>query len=175
VIGTRSLAKVVCVVVLALSIAAWLAQAAQSDDMTAIEAGASGPLDGMVFAGLIGPEDNRELDDELHFNNGRFWSKACLECGFQPGMYWSRRVGDEIHFRGTLRSDDRGNFDYEGVVDGDDVTVTIHWTKRRWYWTIDRRLAFRGTTVADQTAATAAEASAGATRAQPELLRRCDL
>ena len=90
-----------------------------------------GPLDGMVFVGKIGPEGNPDKYDELHFSEGQFWSWQCTKCGFEPGNYWVRTVGDSLHFQGWLHSADRGKFQYAGrVVDGR-IEVTINWTKKR--------------------------------------------
>ena len=76
-------------------------------------ADASGPLDGMVFGGKIGARDNPDLKDELHLQDGKFWSAICIRCGFKPGKYWVRREGDSLHFRGEFHSD-RGIFIYAG-------------------------------------------------------------
>lgn len=104
----------------------------------------SGPLDGMSFVGKIGPEGKRDLDDELHFATGQFWSSNCLACGYQPGAYWTRGVGDSIQFQGSLPSADGGQFDYSGRVIGDQINVQINWTQQRWYGDVKRKLAFVG-------------------------------
>jgi hypothetical protein len=129
-------------VVLAILASPTAAQDARAADNSA--ASAHGPLDGMSFVGKIGPEDNRDLDDELHFAAGQFWSTNCVACGYQPGTYWSRRVGDSIHFHGTLQSAEGGRFDYSGRVVGGQVDVRINWTQQRWYGDIERKLAFVG-------------------------------
>lgn len=103
-----------------------------------------GPLDGMSFIGKIGPENSRDLDDGLHFAAGKFWSTNCFACGYQPGIYWTRRVGDSIQFHGTLQSADGGRFDYSGRVVGDRIDVHINWIQQRWYGDIERSLAFVG-------------------------------
>lgn len=103
-----------------------------------------GPLDGMSFIGKIGPEDNRDLDDELHFVAGQFWSSNCVACGYQPGAYWSRSVGDSIEFHGSLRSGGGGSFEFVGRVLGDQADVRIRWTQKRWYGDVERKLAFVG-------------------------------
>lgn len=129
---------------------------------------ASGPLDGMIFAGRIGPADDPDLDDHLYFENGRFWSGECVRCGFEPGVYWVRRTGSGIAFRGVLRSAHRGTFTYEGLVSGDTIEVSIHWRHERWYWTIDRDLRFVGKAVTGKAAGmTLEEARARANGDQP--------
>jgi len=103
-----------------------------------------GPLDGMVFAGRIGPADSPDLPDYLYFDEGRFWSGECVRCGFEPGVYWIRYTSDGIAFRGVLESPDRGTFTYDGLIRGDEIDVSIRWRHERWYWTIDRDLRFVG-------------------------------
>lgn len=132
---------------LALAVLAYpaMAQSFNESDTFATSAPIGrGPLDGMSFVGKIGPEDKRDLDDELHFATGQFWSSNCLACGYQPGAYWTRRVGDSIQFQGSLPSADGGQFDYSGRVVGDHINVQINWTQQRWYGDVKRKLAFVG-------------------------------
>lgn len=136
------------------------------------EALAQGPLDGMVFVGKIGPKGAPDLDDELHFQDGKFWSVNCIECGFQPGAYWVRRVGDAVRFRGELTGE-RGTLAYAGEVVGDRIEVSINWTKSRWYWRIDRELEFSGTFKPSALAYSVERAITTATTAQPELVPAC--
>lgn len=102
-------------------------------------------LDGRIFDGMIGPIENPDLADSLHFSDGHFWSDICIRCGFMPGEYTAERTGDGVRFRGILVSDSRGQFEYEGLVsDGGEISVTIRWERKRWYWTSRREIAFRG-------------------------------
>lgn len=128
---------------------------------------ASGPLDGMVFVGKIGAKDNPDLDDELHFRDGKFWSAICTQCGFKPGDYWVRKVGTGIEFRGELVGD-RGKFVYRGVIVDGNANVSIGWTKSRWYWTIDRQLEFVGRIRSPGVALSLEDAITTATTARPE-------
>jgi hypothetical protein len=116
---------------------------------------ASGPLDGQAFSGMIGPVENPDLADTLYFDDGHFWSGICTDCGFSPGPYAAEKTENGIRFSGTLASDDRGRFDYEGLV-GDDgsVSVSITWERRRWYWTARREIAFVGKRTVSVTQAT---------------------
>ena len=108
---------------------------------------ASGPLDGMAFAGILGPADDfgDGRPDTLYFRNGHFWSEQCVPCGFMPGRYWVHETADGIHFRGELTSPENGTFEYTGVVRDGEISVTADWRKERWYWTIDREFRFEGT------------------------------
>lgn len=106
---------------------------------------ASELLDGSAFVGTIGPVENPDLSDRLYFHDGHFWSDICLRCGFEPGPYSAETTNDGVKFTGTLKSESRGQFDYEGIIRGDgSIQVTINWERRRWYWTSRREIAFRG-------------------------------
>ncbi|MEW9921254.1 hypothetical protein AB2B41_16705 [Marimonas sp. MJW-29] len=106
---------------------------------------AEGVLDGRVFMGMIGPEENPDLEDSLHFSDGHFWSDICTRCGFVPGRYVSEGTDDGVRLSGVLESDDRGHFKYDGLVrDNGAITVSIRWERKRWYWTSSRDITFRG-------------------------------
>lgn len=108
-------------------------------------AAVSGPLDGMDFVGTFGPvEETSPKPDTLHFRNGYFWSSGCTECGFPPGTYWSRTVGDSIEFQGVLESPERGRFTYHGTVRDGEIEVRVNWLRERWYWTVNRDYRFAG-------------------------------
>jgi hypothetical protein len=123
------------------------------------QAAGNGPLDGMVFVGRIGPEKNPDFDEELHFNNGQFWSKNCILCGYQPSYYWIRITDDGIHFQGDLLKKDGSKFSYTGRVSDGRIKVTVRWTKSRWYWSIDQTLVFNGVRDKTKTAVSVDEAS----------------
>lgn len=111
----------------------------------AASAGAQGLLDGRVFSGMIGPSENPDLEDSLHFRNGHFWSDICTRCGFLPGPYTAEETDGEIRFSGRLDSQSRGSFDYTGVVlPNGEIDVSIVWQRKRWYWTARREIVFRG-------------------------------
>lgn len=122
-------------------------------------------LDGMSFKGKF-----VNSPDVLYFNQGQFWSKNCVPCGFKPGEYWVREVGDEIHFKGTLQSDDRGQFHYTGVMRDGQIEATIAWHHKRWYWNIEREFQFIGELALDQAPSTAQHATQNALSAQPDPL-----
>ncbi|MCV6592567.1 MAG: hypothetical protein OIF48_06425 [Silicimonas sp.] len=106
---------------------------------------AEGLLDGRVFEGAIGPVENPDLADSLHFENGHFWSDICTRCGFEPGPYSADVSAEGVVFRGQLVSAERGTFTYEGLARADgSMGVAIRWERKRWYWTARREIAFRG-------------------------------
>jgi len=105
-----------------------------------------GRLDGMRFVGSFAPEGKGAgRKDTLFFSDGHFWSANCVPCGFAPGVYSTRQLGDTIHFRGEMKSRERGVFAYVGVVRAGRLSATIRWHKDRWYWSIDREFRFDGT------------------------------
>jgi len=104
-----------------------------------------GRLDGLRFIGTFAPEgENAGRKDTLLFSDGHFWSAICVPCGFTPGVYWVRDVGDAIHFRGQMESPERGTFTFIGVVRDGQVSAKIHWRKERWYWSLERDFRFEG-------------------------------
>ena len=108
-------------------------------------ASAEALLDGRIFNGRIGPIENPDLQDSLHFDDGYFWSDICTNCGFLPGRYTAENTSEGIRFSGILESDSRGTFKYDGVVrDTGEIEVLILWEKKRWYWTSRREIAFLG-------------------------------
>ncbi|WP_166264626.1 hypothetical protein [Marinobacter caseinilyticus] len=113
--------------------------------MTATNAAGVQPLDGRVFSGQFGDEGKpADRGDTLYFSDGMFWSENCIPCGFPPAPYWVRETREGIHFFGTLQSDERGTFTYQGFFDGEALAVDIHWTRVRWYRTVHRNFWFRG-------------------------------
>jgi len=109
---------------------------------------AQGLLDGKAYLGMIGPTENPDLPDGLYFADGHFWSDICTRCGFVPGAYQAQETGNGITFSGTLESENRGQFKYEGAVKEDgSVVVSIVWERRRWYWTSTREIMFLGNLV----------------------------
>ena len=106
---------------------------------------AEGLLDGKAFAGMIGPAENPDLSDSLYFDDGYFWSDICTRCGFVPGEYQAEESADGIAFSGTLESESRGSFEYQGTVKEDGaIVVSVVWERRRWYWTSKREIIFLG-------------------------------
>lgn len=110
-----------------------------------VEGYAEGILDGRAFSGRIGPVEAPDLEDSLYFEDGHFWSEICTRCGFVPGPYNTAETDEGIRFFGSLASDSRGRFDYDGLVrDDGSIHVSITWERRRWYWTSRREITFVG-------------------------------
>lgn len=105
---------------------------------------ASAPeLEGLKFVGPFGAEGERNpKQDTFTFKDGKFSTASCLEWGFTPAPFWTRRDGKVLHFLAELESRDHGTMRYEGVFDGKTLTVVGYWKKERWYWTVER--TYRG-------------------------------
>jgi hypothetical protein len=100
-------------------------------------------LEGVRFVGPFGAEaESNPKQDTFTFKDGKFATGSCLEWGFTPAPYWLRRGADGLHFLAELESPEHGTMRYEGVFDGQKLTVTGYWKKERWYWTVER--TYRG-------------------------------
>lgn len=100
-------------------------------------------LDGLKFVGPFGAEgETNPKQDAFTFKDGRFSTASCLEWGFTPAPFWTRRDAQGLHFLAELTSPDHGTMRYEGVFDGKKLTVVGYWKKERWYWTVER--TYRG-------------------------------
>jgi hypothetical protein len=96
-------------------------------------------LAGLKFVGPFGAEGEKNpKQDEFNFKDGKFATASCLEWGFKPAPYWVRRGPDGLRFLAELKSPDHGTMRYEGVFDGQKLTVVGYWKKQRWYWTTER-------------------------------------
>jgi hypothetical protein len=117
------------------------------DPLSVSSAVAAAPLDGRTFRARIvraGAEEDGPLGDELTFSDGRFSSAICKQYNFAEAPYWVRLEGDRIHFLAELTSPTDGRMLWKGTVEGDTLEGTMHWTKKRWYWTIDTEHQIRG-------------------------------
>jgi hypothetical protein len=102
-------------------------------------------LQGLRFIGPLAAGSNKKLGKEvLTFKDGKFSSQLCLKLGFAPAPYWVRRDAQGLHFEAELRSPERGTMKFVGVFDGEAMSATALWTKKRWYWTIEQTLHFTG-------------------------------
>lgn len=106
-----------------------------------------GPLDGRSFSGKYGPLGKpADGHDTWVFQNGSFWSKGCLECGFPQSVYSTRAESGTLDFKTTTScpvSD--ADIVWEGTVDDGKIEGVFTWTKKRWYRTVRKRFWFKGT------------------------------
>ena len=118
------------------------AQSAERSSEPGAQSGTSkaGLLDGLQFkAGIVKAEDGsgNALEDTLTFRNGEFSSAICKRYNFAASPYWVRTEGETVHFLAELNSPTDGKMVWKGTITGDKLIGTMHWTKKRWYWTVD--------------------------------------
>jgi len=93
-------------------------------------AAADDSLDGKTFSVELTNTGTKETaNDELVFKDGTFMSTECEQYGFTPGAYESKSKGGAILFESTLMSDKEGKAEWEGSVQGGNITGTMIWTK----------------------------------------------
>ncbi|NIR31544.1 MAG: hypothetical protein GWN84_19980 [Gammaproteobacteria bacterium] len=110
----------------------------------------SSVLDGMTFAGQIGPIGKAAFTKDVwKFREGTFVSTECEKtCGFERSSYWVLFEQDAVRFISEARCpDERATILWKGVVRGDEIEGTFTWKKERWYWTIEKDFWFKGTLV----------------------------
>lgn len=102
-------------------------------------------LEGLKFVGPFGAEGEKApKEDVFTFKDGKFSTASCLQWGFTPAPFWTRRDANRVHFLAELESPDHGTMRYEGVFDGKELSVVGYWKKERWYWTIERTYRGKG-------------------------------
>jgi len=93
-------------------------------------AAADDSLDGKAFSVVLTDTGSKETtNDELVFKDATFMSTECEQYGFTPGAYESKTKGDTVLFESTLMSDKEGKAEWEGSVQGGNITGTMIWTK----------------------------------------------
>lgn len=75
--------------------------------------------------------------DTLVFADGKFMSMDCQEyCDFGFSDYQTWVEGDVVHFATVAKCPTAPHtVTWHGQVVGDQITVDLSWTTRRWYWT----------------------------------------
>jgi hypothetical protein len=88
----------------------------------------SGILDGKTFAGKNGEIGKKSSeDDEIKFENGKFFSVGCGKYGFGDAEYTTKADGDRVFFTADIYSNKYGRITYSGFVKGDDLNGTFIW------------------------------------------------
>jgi len=102
---------------------------------------ANGILDGMVFTITI-----KGLESDVSFNDGMFQSSLWKNDGYGEGKYSTKADGDKIYFEADLVNSDNENMQWQGVIDGDNITGKYYVTKIGWFVFGDttRRTIFQG-------------------------------
>lgn len=115
---------------------------------------ATGALDGMAFK-VAGKDlsSGAELEDEIVFRDGTFQSVDCEEyCNFGWSDYQTKDIDGVIHFTvTTICPDAPHTVVWYGTVTGDEMTLDLTWTTRRWYWT--NQISVRGSGISTPLAA----------------------
>ena len=105
-------------------------------------------LDGKKFIGPTGEKGKKvHHEDVLTFSDGKFTSSECFQYGFKGGPYTTTIEAGSIHFRAETTSPTHGKMIWKGTLQGDTLTVTYNWTKKRWLWTTFREYWFKGSLV----------------------------
>lgn len=121
----------------------------------ALEPSGPGPLDGLVFSGMLGPEGKpNDVSDTFVFAGGTFVSRECeLRCEYPARPYQAVETTNGWEFTSTTRCPYKdATIVWNGTVEGDRLTGQATWTIRRWYWTLERDFTFEATLKGEQEA-----------------------
>lgn len=108
-------------------------------------------LDGKIFIGEAGPVGKEAMtEDAWIFEEGRFRSRNCEECGFQESPYWVSFKQEGTQFLSETRCPvTDAKLIWKGTVKDGRIEGTYTWTRKRWYRTIEKIYWFRGKLVED--------------------------
>ncbi len=107
----------------------------------------AGPLDGMTFVGMLGPDGKpKDVPDSFVFENGTFVSKECeLRCQYPARPYFVREEGGKTLFISETQCPYKdAKIVWRGEVDGDTIRGESTWVVKRWYWTHEDTYEFEG-------------------------------
>jgi hypothetical protein len=91
-----------------------------------------GVLDGKVFIGATGDKGKDANDeDELKFEDGKFYSVGCERWEFGWGEYTTTMEGDLVHFKAVTKSPKNEQMEWVGTVKGNEINGTYTWTKKK--------------------------------------------
>ena len=94
----------------------------------------SGALDGKTFIGKNGViGESGSEDDEIRFQDGKFFSVGCGKYGFGESAYTTKVEGNKVFFTADIYSDKYGRITYSGFVKGDDLQSTFIWFDKGKY------------------------------------------
>lgn len=115
----------------------------------------AGPLDGLSFKGMLGPDGKpKDTPDLFVFENGTFVSKECeLRCKYPARPYFVRQNGDKIEFISETQCPYKdAKIIWRGSIEGDTIRGNSTWVVKRWYWTHESNFEFEGKLTAESTA-----------------------
>lgn len=106
-----------------------------------------GVLDGMTFTTTLAPQGKPgAIRDAMFFREGQFLSLECEDrCNYPPSAYFARDIegGHEFVVEAWCPTKDATMVWRGQIVDGD-VSGTVTWSVRRFYWTVGSVLEFSG-------------------------------
>ncbi len=88
-------------------------------------------LDGKTFSVKINEhgKDGEATDDEIMFKDGTFFSTDCEQYGFGAAPYEFRTKDGITLFITSATSEKEGEIQWEGKVEGDEISGTSIWSK----------------------------------------------
>lgn len=110
-------------------------------------------LDGQTYQSKLGMKGHAaDVDDLLVFEDGQFLSEECeRRCGYARVEYWVRAQDDGIQMRADVPCTDSGAVMYwRGTIRDNEIEGSIKWINKRWYWTFEKELWFKGQLVEAQ-------------------------
>lgn len=116
---------------------------------------ASGPLDGLVFKGALGPDgEPKDVPDTFVFENGTFVSRECEQrCKYPARPYFVRVDGNRTEFISETKCPYKDAWiTWRGSVEGDTLKGKSTWVVKRWYWTIEDTYEFEARLISDSAA-----------------------
>lgn len=116
----------------------------------------AGVLDGLTFAAHIGPQ-GKELDvrDVMYFREGQFLSLECEDrCNYPASAYFAREIegGHEFMVEAWCPTKESTMVWRGQLIDGE-ISGTVTWSVRRFYWTVGTVLEFTGQATTEDEAA----------------------
>lgn len=93
-----------------------------------------GIFDGKTFAGKNGEiGKSGSEDDEIKFENGKFYSVGCGKYGFGDADYTTKVDGDRVFFTADIYSKKYGRITYSGTVKGNALNAIFVWFDKGKY------------------------------------------
>ena len=124
-------------------------------NLAALEKGV-GFLDGLTFTTNLAPQGKSgAIRDAMFFRDGQFLSLECEDrCNYPASAYYARAIegGHEFVVEAWCPTKD-ATMVWRGQIVGDEVSGTVTWSMRRFYWTVSTVLEFTGSTATEQEAA----------------------
>jgi len=143
----KLLALGLAVTAVAVAVWIWLPPAPVAGQAAAALETGAGALDGLTFASEIGPVGKpADVKDTLAFADGLFVSHECERlCNYPASAYFVREADGAIEFVSETRCPHKdATIVWRGRVTDGKIDGVATWTVHRWYWTIEKDLAFSG-------------------------------